>query len=154
MHNLSYIHINQWSVRCFSSNSPLLSIHPPKLMTEWLFVHITSAQLPLELSSCPPKLMYDLLYIDNAFTQLPFPSDYPTIHPNLCSQLTKSRSPFFFLFFCSYFTRLQRLFLHLSSQQHQSQDHSSPMENGKLIPMSTGYDFSKESSGQFFKNLK
>jgi hypothetical protein len=26
------------------------------------------------------------------------------------------------------------------------------MENGKLIPMSTGYDFSKESSGQFFKN--
>jgi hypothetical protein len=64
-------------------------------MTNWLFVDITYAQLPLQLSSRPPKLMYNLLFVDNAFTQLLFPSNYPTVHPNLCFQLTKSISPLF-----------------------------------------------------------
>ncbi len=115
MHNLSYIHINQWELRRFSSISPLLSIHPPKLMTGWLFVDITSAQLPLRLSGRPSKLMYDLLFVDIAFTQFASP---PTIPPSTQTYVLNSPSLgssfflffFFFWHYCFYFIRLQRLF--------------------------------------------
>ncbi len=156
MCNLLYIHINQWSLRCFSSISCLLSIHPPKLMTNWLFVDITYAQLPLQLSSRPPKLMYNLLFVDNAFTHsLPLQlSDHP---PKLMFSTHQVQFPpfFFYSFILTLlilFIRLRRLFLLLSSQQHMTIHLLWKMES--FIPMSTGYDFSKEGSGQLLKNLK
>jgi len=99
MHNRSYIHMKQWKYRHFSSISALLFVHPPKLMTNWLFVDITSTQLPLQLSSPPSKLMYDLQFVDIAFAQFPPP---PTIPPSTQTYVFNSPSlgpPFFIFFF-------------------------------------------------------